>query len=121
MNRTVYRALAEMCGHALLHPMPHPYEVDLEMLPDASCAVYAVVDGREKVCYVGSVYRPSDPQGLASHVREYLHEDLKTARWSKIYVLPLRPGISEKEVRRIGGEVAGWLLPYDRERWPQAS
>jgi hypothetical protein len=114
-------ALAEMCRPALLHVMPRPYQVDPEMLPDASCAVYAVVDGREKVCYVGSVYRPSDPQGLASHVREYLHENPKTARWSKIHVLPLRSDISERKVRHIGGAVVGWLLPYDRERWPQAS
>ncbi|MER7362859.1 hypothetical protein [Nonomuraea wenchangensis] len=121
MNRTVYMALAKMCGSALLHVRPRPYKVDPDVLPAASCAVYAAVDSREKVCYVGSVYRPSDPQGLASHVREYLHENPKTVRWSKIYVLPLRPGMSEKEVRRIGGEIVGWLLPYDRERWPQAS
>lgn len=121
MDRTVYLALADVCGPSLWHIRPEPHTVDPEQLPDASRAVYVVIDDRGKVCYVGSVYRPRDPKGLASHVREYLHKMPKTARWSGIYILPLRPGTSENEVRRVGGEVAGWLLPYDRERWPKAS
>ncbi|GAA3089681.1 hypothetical protein [Streptosporangium carneum] len=121
MKRMVYMALTDLAGRRLLHRMPLPMRPLPEQLPDLSCAVYAVEDENGKVCYVGSVYRPADPHGLASHIGEYLREDPRTSKWSRIYVLPLQPSTSEVEVRRFGGKVAGWLLPYDRERWPQAS
>jgi hypothetical protein len=121
MKRMVYTALAKIAGDRLLRAMPEPQPVASQHLPDLSNAVYAAEDARGRICYVGSVYRPGDPRGLASHIEEYLRGDLRTGKWIKIYVLPLRSDISESAVRRLCGEVAGWLLPYDRERWSQAS
>lgn len=121
MKRMVYLALAEIADDRLLHAMPRPVRPAPEAMPALCCAVYAAEDDAGKVCYVGSVYRPNDPQGLASHVGEYLRDDPRTGKWHRVYVLPLRPDLDESEVRSLGGEVAGWLLPYDRERWPTAS
>ncbi|GII34134.1 hypothetical protein Pmi06nite_75760 [Planotetraspora mira] len=117
----VYTALTQIAGTRLQRTMPLPLRPVPEHLPDLSRAVYITEDEDGKICYVGSVYRPADPNGLASHIGEYLRDDPRTGKWSRIYVLPLRPDTSEVDVRRLGGEVAGWLLPYDRERWPQAS
>ncbi|GAA4310214.1 hypothetical protein ACFQY7_43880 [Actinomadura luteofluorescens] len=117
MDNETYLALSRICGHHLLRPCPGPYEIDPEEMPTASAAVYIAADERNQVCYVGSVCRPKDPEGLASHVREYLKAVQKTARWRYLYVLPLRSNTAEAEVRGIAGEVSGWLLPYDRERW----
>ncbi|MEV6181175.1 hypothetical protein [Streptomyces sp. NPDC052015] len=120
MKKGTYAALADLCGPYLLCPMPERLTPNPEVMPPASCAVYVAVDERGAVCYLGSVCRPSDTQGLGSHVAEYLADLPKTEKWAGVYVLPLRPDTPEPEVRRIGGDIAGWLLPYDRERWPQA-
>ncbi|MFJ3643335.1 hypothetical protein ACIPRD_26765 [Streptomyces sp. NPDC090108] len=120
MKKGTYAALADLCGPHLLSPMPERLVPDPEAMPSAECAVYVAVDERGAVCYVGSVCRPRDVQGLGSHVAEYLADLPKTEKWDGVYVLPLRPDTPEPEVRRIGGDIAGWLLPYDRERWPQA-
>ncbi|PBC77085.1 hypothetical protein BX265_1822 [Streptomyces sp. TLI_235] len=120
MKAGTHTALAELCSPYLLRQQPQqvlPPRPDA--MPDASCAVYAAIDDRGSVCYVGSVCRPGDTQGLASHVAEYLDNLPKTAKWTGLYVFPLRPDTPEAEVRRIGGDIAGWLLPYDRERWPR--
>jgi len=89
MRRPVYLALAEISEAHLLRAMPHPVEPNPEALPDFSCAVYAVEDRQGEICYVGSVYRPDDLQGLASHVREYLRDEVRTA----IYYAFARHGI----------------------------
>ncbi|WP_329300897.1 hypothetical protein OG410_22805 [Streptomyces sp. NBC_00659] len=121
MKKATYMALAELCGPHLLRAVPYELSPTPELMPDASCAVYIAIDARGGVCYVGSVCRPGNNQGLASHVKEYLHNLPKTDKWSGVYIVLLRPDTPEPEVRRIGGDVAGWLLPYDRERWPRAS
>ncbi|MFF3445444.1 hypothetical protein [Streptosporangium sp. NPDC002721] len=121
MKRMVYMALADIAGPRLLRRTPLSVRPAPEQLPDLSCAVYAAEDEDGQICYVGSVYRPGDPRGLATHIGEYLREDPRTSKWSKLYVLPIKPGTPKVDVRRLGGKVAGWLLPYDRERWPQAS
>ncbi|MFF0397417.1 hypothetical protein ACFYSJ_16910 [Streptomyces sp. NPDC005248] len=119
MKSVTYMALADLCGPDLLRALPDELAPSPEAMPDASCAVYIAVDAAGDVCYVGSVCRPGNSRGLASHVSEYLHDLTKTDKWRGVYALPLRPETSEPEVRRIGGDIAGWLLPYDRERWPQ--
>ncbi|MEU6358301.1 MULTISPECIES: hypothetical protein [Streptomyces] len=101
--------------------MPEPLAPRPEAMPGASCAVYVVEDSRGTVCYVGSVCRPYDMCGLASHIGEYIADLSMTGKWARVYVLPLGEDTPEADVRRIGGDIAGWLLPYDRERWPQAS
>ncbi|MGW2082126.1 hypothetical protein ACWCOW_35300 [Streptomyces sp. NPDC001939] len=120
MKQGTYTALADLCGPHLLCRMPERLMPDPEAMPPAACAVYVAVDERGAVCYVGSVCRPSDTHGLGSHVAEYLVGLPKAEKWAGVYALPLRPDTPELEVRRIGGDIAGWLLPYDRERWPQA-
>lgn len=120
MKEGTYVALADLCGPHLRNAMPERLAPTPEAMPTASCAVYVAVDGRGAVCYVGSVCRPSDTYGLESHVGEYMANLPKTEKWAGIYALPLKPGTPEVEVRRIGGDIAGWLLPYDRERWPPA-
>lgn len=121
MKQMIYMALAEIAGDRLLYAMPAPVRPIPEDMPDLSCAVYGAEDLNGRICYVGSVYRPADPRGLASHIAEYLRDDPRTGKWDKVYVLPVRENIPELDVRRLAGDVAGWLLPYDRERWPQAS
>ncbi|MCZ4125386.1 hypothetical protein [Streptomyces sp. H39-S7] len=121
MKLGTFNALAELCGTHLLRAVPEELEPLPEFMPDASCAVYIAVDSRGHVGYVGSVCRPKDGRGLSSHVREYLDTLPKTDTWVGIYALLLHPDTPEPEVRRIGGDIAGWLLPYDRERWPRAS
>ena len=120
MKRMVYMALAEIADDRILYAMPTPVRPVPEEMPDLSCAVYAAEDRSGRVCYVGG-YRPADYRGLGSHIAEYLRDDPRTEKWDKVYVLPLRHDIPELDVRLLCGEVAGWLLPYDRERWPQAS
>lgn len=120
MKKGTYMALADLCAPYLLHSMPEQLKPSSEAMPDASCAVYVAIDDRGSVCYVGSVCRPSDQRGLASHVGEYLSDLPKTEKWTGVYAIPLQFDTPEPEVRRIGGDIAGWLLPYDRERWPQA-
>lgn len=121
MKRATYAALTDLCGPYLIRAIPEEFPSDPDLMPDSSCSVYIAVDPQGRVCYVGSVCRPKDGRGLASHLGEYLHDLPKTEKWRGIHILPLRSDTPEPEVRRIGGEVAGWLLPYDRERWPQAS
>ncbi|MFD0300353.1 hypothetical protein [Streptomyces sp. NPDC127123] len=121
MKRATYAALADLCGPYLTRATPEELPPDSDLMPDSSCAVYIAVDALGRVCYVGSVCRPSDGRGLASHVSEYLRDLPKTEKWSGIHVLLLRSDTPEPKVRCIAGEVAGWLLPYDRERWPLAS
>ncbi|CAM5306522.1 hypothetical protein [Streptomyces chartreusis] len=120
MKKGTYMALADLCGVYLLCPMPERLMPNAEAMPSVSHAVYVAVDERDAVCYVGSVCRPNDEQGLGSHVSEYIADLPKTEKWTGVYALPLRPDTPEPEVRRIGGDIAGWLVPYDRERWPQA-
>ncbi|MEU9199603.1 hypothetical protein [Streptomyces sp. NPDC048332] len=120
MKKGTYMALADLCESYLVCAMPERLASAPEAMPPASCAVYVAVDERGAVCYVGSVCRPNDEQGLGSHVAEYLTDLPKAEKWAGVYALPLRPDTPENEVRRIGGDIAGWLLPYDRERWPQA-
>lgn len=117
MERGTYTALADLCESYLLRAMPERLMPEPDAMPPSSCAVYVAVDERDAVCYVGSVCRPRDPHGLSSHVGEYIADLPKTEKWAALYVLPLRPDTPEPEVRRIGGDIAGWLLPYDRERW----
>ncbi|MGA5493117.1 hypothetical protein ACPCSP_01950 [Streptomyces cinereoruber] len=121
MKRGTYAALAGLCGTALLTAMPDELDVDPDSLPEVSCAVYVAVDDAGVVCYVGSVYRPQDAQGLSSHISEYLRDLTKAQRWQGLYVLPLCATTAELEVRRIAGDIAGWLIPYGRTRWPTAS
>ncbi|GII91144.1 hypothetical protein [Sinosporangium siamense] len=118
MKRGTYLALAELCGRHLLGKMPEPVPPQPEFMPEVSCAVYAVADQHGNICYVGSVCRPGDLRGLANHVSEYLHTLEKVRIWDQVYIFPLRADTSETDVRSLGGEIAGWLLPYDRERWP---
>lgn len=120
MKEGTYAALADLSMPYLLHPMPDQLAPVPHAMPDAACAVYIAIDERDRVCYVGSVCRPHDEHGLGNHVAEYLHNLPKARKWASVYVLPLRPDTPEPEVRRIGGDVAGWLLPYDRERWSAA-
>ncbi|MFJ8463069.1 hypothetical protein [Streptomyces swartbergensis] len=120
MKKGTYTALADLCEPYLLNRMPERLAPNPEAMPPASCAVYVAVDERDAVCYVGSVCRPTDAHGLGSHVSEYVADLPKTGKWAGVYALLLRPDTPEPEVRRIGGDIAGWLLPYDRERWPQA-
>jgi hypothetical protein len=121
VRKGIYTALADLCGTALLESMPEERSVDPNSLPLASCAVYIAVDDSGAVGYVGSVCRPQDANGLSNHISEYLHDLPKAQKWRGLYVLPLRPTTSELEVRRIAGDIAGWMIPYDRERWPRAS
>ncbi|WP_406727847.1 hypothetical protein WJ438_29080 [Streptomyces sp. GD-15H] len=121
MKHGTYHALADLCGPHLAQTMSEPLAPRPEVMPDSSCAVYIAEDTRGAVCYVGSVCRPDDGHGLANHIGEYLAELPMTDKWARVYVLPLRGATPEPEVRRIGGDIAGWLLPYDRERWQQAS
>lgn len=121
MKQGTYHALADLCGPYLARAMPDPLAPRPEAMPNANCAVYVVEDARGVVCYVGSVCRPDDRGALASHIGEYLAELPMTDKWARVYALPLGGGTPEPEVRRLGGDIAGWLLPYDRERWPQAS
>lgn len=121
MKQGTYHALADLCVPHLAETMPEPLAPRPETMPDASRAVYIAEDGRGAVCYVGSVCRPDDSQGLASHIGEYLAELAITDKWSRLYALPLRGDTPESEVRRLAGDIAGWLLPYDRQRWQQAS
>ncbi|MET8577234.1 hypothetical protein [Streptomyces sp. NPDC005012] len=121
MKQGTYRALAELCGAHLTGTILEPLSPCPDAMPDARCAVYAAEDGRGSVCYVGSVCRPEDPRGLANHIAEYIAELAMTTKWDRIYVFPLHGETPEPDVRRIGGDIAGWLLPYDRERWQQAS
>lgn len=117
MKKGTYTALTDLCEPYLLYAMPEQL-APTQAMPPASCAVYVAVDEHDAVCYVGSVCRPRDAQGLGSHVSEYIADLPKTEKWAGVYALPLRPDTPEPEVRRIGGDIAGWLLPYDRERWP---
>lgn len=119
MKQGTYHALADLCGPRLARSKPEPLFPRPEAMPDASCAVYVAEDARGAVCYVGSVCRPDDSSGLASHIGEYLTDLPMTGKWDRVYVLPLHGDTPEPEVRRIGGDIAGWLLPYDRERWSQ--
>jgi hypothetical protein len=121
MDRAIYLALAELCGDNLDYLIPDAVRPLPGHMPDASCAVYIASDRRGRVCYVGSVCRPNDPHGLASHIGEYVHDVSKTAKWHALHLLTLRDGTPESDVRRLAGEIAGWLLPYDNQRWPAAS
>ncbi len=121
MKQGTYQALVELCGPHLVRAMPESLPPRPDAMPDASCAVYVVEDVRGAVCYVGSVCRPDDNRGLARHIGEYLAELPMTDKWARVYALPLSGDTQEAEVRRIGGDIAGWLLPYDRVRWQQAS
>ncbi|MGW0965803.1 hypothetical protein [Streptomyces sp. NPDC002516] len=121
MKRGIYTALAALCGTALLESMPEERSVDPDSLPSASCAVYIAVDADGAVCYIGSVCRPRDAHGLSNHISEYVLKLPKAQKWKGLYVLPLRSTTSELEVRRITGDIVGWMIPYDRERWPRAS
>ncbi|WP_394434761.1 hypothetical protein [Streptomyces sp. SGAir0957] len=120
MDRAIYLALAKMCGDNLAYCLPSAVRPLAEQMPDVSCAIYVASDRRGIVCYVGSVCRPNDPCGLASHIGEYLLDVSKTAKWHELQLLPLRDGTPEPDVRSLAGEVAGWLLPYDNQRWPTA-
>ncbi|MER6556231.1 hypothetical protein ABT300_00445 [Streptomyces sp. NPDC001027] len=121
MKKGTYMALADLCGTSLLKATPERHSVAPDFLPEVSCAVYVAEDPSGTVCYIGSVCRPHDVDGLASHIREYLHDLPKAHKWDGLYVLPLRYSTPEPQVRRIAGDLTGWLLPYDRERWPTAS
>ncbi|WP_338906612.1 hypothetical protein [Streptomyces nigra] len=121
MKPGTYKALAELCGPYLVRQMPEPLPPRAESMPDCSCAVYIAEDVGGSVCYVGSVCRYDDSRGLASHIGEYLTDLPMTDKWARVYVLPLSGETPEPVVRRVGGDIAGWLLPYDRERWTQAS
>ncbi|MET7407793.1 hypothetical protein [Streptomyces parvulus] len=121
MKQGTYKSLAELCGPYLVRQMPEPVVPRAEAMPDSSCAVYVAEDFGGAVCYVGSVYRPDDSRGLAKHIGEYRTELPMTGKWARVYVLPLSGDTPEPDVRRIGGDIAGWLLPYDRKRWQQAS
>jgi hypothetical protein len=121
MEKGTYMALVDLCRPYLLRSVPKRLAPGPQAMPDAACAVYIATDDRDAVCYVGSVCRPHDKQGLANHVGEYIHDLPKTGKWASVYALPLQPDTPEPEVRRIGGDIAGWLLPYDRERWPNAN
>jgi len=116
MNSTVYQVLCSYAGSTLLWSHPWPVPAALPFPIHATAAVYVVLDDGGRCCYVGSVCRGSG--GLADRLSEHLRDPAKRVRWHAVWVLPLQPGTSTPEVRRIEGVVGAHLGPHGSRRLP---
>ena len=116
MNSTTYHVLCSYAGPRLLRPHPWPVPAVLPFPLHFTTAVYVVVGGDGRCCYVGSVGRRAG--GLAERIAEHLSDAAKRATWHTVWVLPLRADTVLPEVRRIEGVVGAHLRPHRSRRLP---
>lgn len=117
MNPTTYRIISSYAGRWLSWSHPWPLPAVLPFPLRVTAAVYVVIDGEGRICYVGSVCR-GPGSGLADRLAEHLDDPDKRARWQAVWVVPLRPHTAPAEVRRIEGVIGAHLQPYGSRRLP---
>jgi hypothetical protein len=113
VRRALYLDLARMMGDWLAKPMPRLYRPS-GLVPAAGVAVYVGLRPDRSVDYVGSVFRPNDPSGLAARIRE--HQGVR--KWAYIVVFPLVVTTPQDVVRRLEGTVGRITRPKRNRRLP---
>ena len=116
MNATTYHVLCTYAGDALLWSHPWPVPAALPFPLAVASAVYVVLDGDGRCCYVGSVRRVTGT--LADRLAEHLADPVKRALWHTVRVVPLRPDVTATEARRVEGVVGAHLGPYGSRQLP---
>lgn len=116
MNINTYEVLCSYAGTRLFRPHPWPVPAGRPFPLDFTSAVYVVIGGDGRCCYVGSVCRTSG--GLSDRIAEHLNDPTKYLKWHSIWVLPIRSDTPLSEVRRIEGVVGAHLGPYGSHRLP---
>ena len=101
MDAVRYRSVCKYAGDWLDRPVARAVPLDeLETISGRS-GVYVVCEPLERVQYVGSVCRPTRPDGVASRLREHLREGHKRLNWKTVWVVPLKAETPVETVRLI--------------------
>jgi hypothetical protein len=116
VNAATYHTLCAYGGIAVVAPHPWPVPAAIPFPFESAAAVYVVVDGEGRPCYVGSVRRGKG--GLAERMAEHLADAAKAARWHSVWIIPLRADTLASEVRRLEGVIGAHLGPYASRRLP---
>jgi hypothetical protein len=113
-----YDTACDLAGAALLRRVPGAATI-LQITEDRvwdefSAAVYIAADFENVVRYVGSTVR-TGPVG--DRIQEHVLAG-RSARWTRLMVVPLAADSEELLVRRIEGRVGAVLRPLDAVRLP---
>jgi hypothetical protein len=119
MSPARHREVAGHAGKLLLKPLPRGAFADEVEDVLATAGVYVVCDRTDKVLYTGSARRPSDPHGLVTRMREHLNEEGRRMRWLRVWLIPMMPEASLRQVRLVEGMIGRDLGCPANQRLPR--
>jgi hypothetical protein len=119
MSVARYRGLCRYAGSWIAEPVPYALPLDRVGDVNARNGVYIVCEPLERVQYVGSVWRPAQPRGVASRLSEHLREHYKRLAWKTVWIVPLTVETPESVVRSVEACVGAELGPLGSSRLPK--
>jgi hypothetical protein len=122
-----YAVLRAYAGSNVGPAHPQPYLIEeaergarqANVIPGC-VGVYIACSGDQMALYVGSVYRPSDPLGIASRVSEHRRVRGRADAWVWLWVVELLPTSNEQSVRQVENRIGFHLSPLQNKALPTA-
>lgn len=86
---------------------------------EGGVGIYVAESKGGRTLYVGSVYRHRHASGIRTRLREHFRRPARRDTWQTITTFPMSGLTTEREVLRIEGNVAIWLVPSEGHAWPR--
>lgn len=118
MTALAYR---RACGHAnpfLSEVLDRPFDLNQGVRLEGGVGVYIACNTTGAVDYVGSVHRPTDPEGAARRVAEHLYDPERHRSWRYVWWIPMHASATMATVRKAEGMVGAMLRPSRNLRLP---
>jgi len=120
LDERMRRALARHGGAAIRRPLLKLRPIADHPMIHGGAGVYVACDLHDRVLYVGSVYRPTNPFGVSCRIAEHLAEpdQTKALRWQRLWALLVDEPRDLGWIRDYEAVVGAELAPVWNERLP---